>query len=170
MFVLTSRGSGMRTGGHVFPQLPSYLFYQLIQLMIWFSCPHKNIKCFLATCLNQSTKRPSSVGVHSLWVGSGSPGVETHYDQHGPQEKQEAACLAVLQIQVSLSTPPHAATHLPQLVLNQPLTQACCYPQSWQHVCVECTLAIYGHTHTVNKSWRASTHVSVLKLVRSDMI
>lgn len=36
--------------------------------------------------------------------------------------------------------------------------------QRWQHVCVECTLAIYGHTHTVNKYCWASAGSRTCKL------
>lgn len=61
----------------------------------------------------------------------------------GRRKSNEAAGLCVLLLRASVFP-------LALLVFYQPLTQGC-RQQSWQHVCVECTVAIYGHALTVNK-------------------
>lgn len=49
------------------------------------------------------------------------------------------------------------------LVFYQPLTQGC-RQQSWQHGCVECTVAIYRHTLMVNKDCGARAGYCTCKL------
>ena len=85
-----------------------------------------------------------------LWVGAHSPGAGTPQAAQGSGEAGSCRARCAL----TLNSPPP---------FYQALTRGC-HQQIWQHVCVECTPAIYANTHTVNKRRRAMAGSHMCKL------
>ena len=142
-WALEGSGNGMRR--QVFPQLSTNPFYLVMPLLIWLLDTHTHQTTQwapMATHLNQSTRRQTSVGaaaVGGCWR---------------PRCRDSASCTGCRRSR-KLHEELCFNSSLPLLVFYQPLTWGC-HQQSWQHVSVECSLAIYGHTHMVNKDGWAS--------------